>query len=58
MSPRAANTCGHPITSQQPCGATQGVRPYLNGPRCPTHTPAALAGRAEPHSVPHPGGRP
>ena len=30
-----------------PCGATP-TRPYPAGPRCPDHTPAALAGRPEP----------
>ncbi|MFI6903063.1 hypothetical protein ACIBKY_17505 [Nonomuraea sp. NPDC050394] len=29
------------------CGATP-TRPYLPGPRCPAHTPSALAGRPEP----------
>ena len=32
------------------CGATAGVRLYAAGPRCPTHTPAALAGQPEPDS--------
>lgn len=27
-----------------------GARAYIQGPRCPLHTPAALAGRAEPGS--------
>ncbi len=30
-----------------PCGAVP-TRPYPAGPRCPAHTPAALAGRPEP----------
>lgn len=29
------------------CGTHEGVRAYLNGPCCPAHTPAALAGHAE-----------
>lgn len=29
------------------CGATDGVRPYKDGPCCPAHTPAALAGHPE-----------
>lgn len=31
-----------------PCGATEGVRQYMNGPACPRCTPAALAGHPEP----------
>ena len=34
------------------CDATAGVRPYVIGPRCPTHSPAALA------NIPEPGARP
>jgi len=30
------------------CGTRDHVRTYLNGPCCPAHTPAALAGRSEP----------
>ncbi|WP_163275347.1 hypothetical protein [Cellulomonas iranensis] len=37
----AARPCWH-------CGARDGVRAYLNGPCCPRHTPAALAGHHEP----------
>jgi Bifunctional DNA primase/polymerase, N-terminal/YspA, cpYpsA-related SLOG family len=33
------------------CGATL-TRPYLPGPRCPAHTPAALAGKPEPGTTP------
>lgn len=29
------------------CGATDNVRRYIPGPRCPQHTPAALNGRPE-----------
>ncbi|MGI5155783.1 hypothetical protein [Microbispora sp. CA-102843] len=29
------------------CGNTEGVRLYIVGPRCPTCTPAAVAGRPE-----------
>lgn len=29
------------------CHATDNVRQYLTGPRCPRHTPARLAGRPE-----------
>ncbi|WP_087507911.1 hypothetical protein [Cellulomonas iranensis] len=36
----AARPCWH-------CGARDDVRTYLNGPACPQHTPAALAGHAE-----------
>lgn len=38
-----------------PCGSTFGVRRYLTGLACPFHTPAQLAGRADPPSpVPQP----
>jgi len=33
------------------CRATEGVRWYLPGPRCPRHTPAALAGEPEPDEL-------
>jgi hypothetical protein len=43
--------CGHFLGAQhRHCGSREGVRPYLVGPRCPAHTPAALAGHAEPGS--------
>ena len=29
------------------CGNDQGVRVYLQGPRCQRHTPAVMAGRAD-----------
>lgn len=29
------------------CGSTEEVRRFLTGLRCPAHTPAAVAGRAE-----------
>ncbi|MER7213156.1 hypothetical protein ABT340_39350 [Streptosporangium sp. NPDC000239] len=35
------------------CGTTSGVRPYIAGPRCPRHTPAALAGQPEPGNTLH-----
>ncbi|WP_075737492.1 hypothetical protein [Streptomyces acidiscabies] len=34
------------------CRAAVGVRAYLTGPRCPAHTPSALAGRPEPEPGP------
>lgn len=44
--------CGHWIGSQaRTCLATGHVRPYLTGPRCPDHTPAALAAQPEPPSL-------
>jgi hypothetical protein len=50
MSPAA--TCGHWIGGERRyCLATDHVRPYLPGPRCPAHTPAALVGRADAPSV-------
>ncbi|MFC4536911.1 hypothetical protein [Sphaerisporangium dianthi] len=39
--------CGHWSTSAGRCTAT-GARLYIVGPRCPQHTPAALAGEPEP----------
>lgn len=46
-TPTHAQACTH-ITAGQVCGATADVRVYANGPRCPTHTPAALTARPEP----------
>lgn len=44
--------CGHWVgASNRTCTATYAVRPYLVGPRCPVHTPAALAERTEPPSI-------
>lgn len=46
--PRLATRCSHWIGAEhRHCHSTDNVRPYLPGPRCPTHTPAALAGRPE-----------
>jgi hypothetical protein len=40
--------CRHWIGAEQRhCKATDGVRPFLVGPCCPLHTPAALAGKDE-----------
>ena len=45
--------CGHWIGGERRlCLATDHVRPYLSGPRCPAHTPAALARQPEPPSDP------
>ncbi|SCL67007.1 Bifunctional DNA primase/polymerase, N-terminal [Micromonospora peucetia] len=45
--------CGHWIGgARRYCHSPNGVRPYLQGPRCPDHTPAALAGRPEAPSTP------
>ncbi|WP_411084812.1 hypothetical protein [Streptomyces sp. cmx-18-6] len=42
------SVCRHWIGAElRRCGATSGVRPFLVGPCCPLHTPAALAGRPE-----------
>ncbi|WP_329187009.1 hypothetical protein [Actinacidiphila glaucinigra] len=50
---RPARPCTHWIgTETRHCGATEDVRHYLPGMRCPQHTPAALAGRAEPQPGP------
>lgn len=32
------------------CGATEGVQLYIQGYRCPAHTPAAIRGQPEPPS--------
>lgn len=43
------------------CPAASSLRPYLNGVVCPTHTPAAAAGRPEPRGQdtgPLPGAQP
>ncbi|MET9876544.1 hypothetical protein ABZZ36_18245 [Actinacidiphila glaucinigra] len=45
--------CGHWIGDERRhCGAVDGVRRYLNGHRCPLHTPAALMGIPEPQPGP------
>lgn len=44
----AGRPCGYPGPDGT-CGATP-TRPYLPGPRCPAHTPAALASKPEPGS--------
>jgi len=36
------------------CGASEDVHPFLQGPACPLHTPAALAGLPEPGTRPQP----
>ncbi len=46
-------TCRHWIGADgRYCLAAEGVRPYLQGPRCPAYTPAAIAGQPEPDSTP------
>lgn len=45
---RTQATCGYFRAATGHCGAVEGVRRYLTGPRCPAHTPSALAGRPEP----------
>lgn len=46
--PWLASQCTHWIgTELRHCHSSDRVRPYLSGPRCPAHTPAALAGNAE-----------
>ncbi|GGV13835.1 hypothetical protein [Streptomyces spectabilis] len=45
--------CTHWIgTEHRHCREGDGVRQYLTGPRCPAHTPAALASRPEPQPGP------
>ncbi|GFH38875.1 hypothetical protein [Streptomyces pacificus] len=55
MSPgRPARQCTHWIgLESRHCGATDGVRPYIPGYRCPAHTPNALQGK--PETPPGPG---
>lgn len=54
MTSQPPPRCGHWIGAEQRyCHTADGVRAYLIGPRCPAHTPAALAGRDEP--APGPG---
>lgn len=48
---RRARICGY-WSDGKPCGSNQDVHPYAAGPRCRRHTPAALAGRPEPHVDP------
>ena len=43
-------TCAHWTPAAGHCGAPD-TRPYLTGPACPAHTPAALADRPEPDSL-------
>jgi hypothetical protein len=45
--------CRHWIGAERRhCRSVDSIRPYLTGPRCPLHTPAALAGRPEPQPGP------
>lgn len=45
--------CQHWIGVQSRyCRARRGLRPYIQGVRCPLHTPAALAGWPEPQPGP------
>lgn len=49
--------CGHyQNATRSHCGTTP-ARPYLTGPCCPAHTPAALAGKPEPAGGHCPPGR-
>lgn len=51
--PEIARECTHWVGAEQRrCHATEGVRAFLTGPRCPEHTPSALAGRPEPQPGP------
>ncbi|KAB2341518.1 hypothetical protein F8566_40960 [Actinomadura rudentiformis] len=43
-----ALVCSFWSTANGACGGTDAVRPYVVGPRCRRHTPAALAGLPEP----------
>jgi len=47
--PEQAVACTHWIGAERRhCKQADGVRAFLTGPRCPAHTPNALAGRPEP----------
>lgn len=42
-------TCRHWLAAESRyCRATENVRLYLTGRRCPDHTPARMAGREQP----------
>ncbi|MGW0821788.1 hypothetical protein [Streptomyces sp. NPDC002845] len=46
---RAVPECRHWIGAEhRHCRSIENVRRYLTGPRCPLHTPSALAGKPEP----------
>jgi hypothetical protein len=46
--PAPAGECTHWIGAEQRhCHATENVRPFLQGPRCPAHSPRALQGLEE-----------
>lgn len=45
--------CGHWIgVERRYCRMAEVVRLYITGPRCPAHTPSALAGKPEPQPGP------
>ncbi|MFI9203309.1 hypothetical protein [Streptomyces sp. NPDC053048] len=46
--------CAHWNGAQERFCRLPGARPYIQGPRCPLHTPAALAGKPEPGTPPRP----
>lgn len=46
--PWSVGVCTHWVGAESRyCRSVDGVRAYLTGPRCPAHTPAALAGKPE-----------
>jgi hypothetical protein len=48
-----SSRCGHwSGATRSYCGSELGIRAYKPGPRCPLHTPAAVAGRPEPPAQP------
>jgi hypothetical protein len=56
--PWLADECSHWIGAEQRhCKSTDRVRPYLPGPCCPAHTPAAMAGKPEAPSTASPSPR-
>lgn len=40
-----------PACNWSSCGTAEGLRLYACGHRCPSHTPAALAGKPEPDEL-------
>jgi hypothetical protein len=49
----AVPECRHWIGAERRhCRSVDSIRDYLPGPRCPLHTPSALAGKGEPGTPP------
>ncbi|OEV03821.1 hypothetical protein AN219_37735 [Streptomyces nanshensis] len=53
MNEKTTPECGHWIGAEaRHCRSADNIRQYATGPRCPSHTPAAPAGRREPQPGP------